>query len=227
MDTAVLRFPLSLAMLGGAAILDLRSRRVANLYWAPFGLFALALAATDLLAPGADPRALGVTYGVAALLCGFFYLLWRLRLFGGADAKALMVLAFLLPRPFPDAVPIPPVLAALACASLASLAVPVAYAVLNLARGHWAFPALFLGPPMDLERARRAHVWPMQEPDGAGGLRWRYTRHVGSDLEARFADLEKSGVHRVWVTPKIPFLLFLAVGLPLAAWAIRSIPWPP
>ncbi|MEA3203346.1 MAG: archaeal preflagellin peptidase FlaK [Thermoplasmata archaeon] len=216
------RLLLAVAMLLGATLLDLRSRRVANLYWFPFIAFALVLDLVDL----ARGDWLGVA--VAAVLCGLFYLFWRFRLFGGADAKGLMVLALLLPATTPPA-PVPTVLGGLMLGSLlAGVGVPLALLAWNLLHGRLALPAALVGVPMDLEAARRSHVWPMQEPDPArpGRLRWRYLRHVGSDAEARLDALAAAGVRRPWVTPKVPFMLPLLVGV--AAWpAVAALlPWP-
>jgi Flp pilus assembly protein protease CpaA len=220
------RFLLAIAMLLGATVLDLRSRRVANLYWIPFLCFAAVLDAVDLAATG---DWLGLA--VALALCGVFYLFWRFRLFGGADAKGLMVLALLLP-PVVGAAPIPTVLGSLGLASaIAGLGVPLVLLAWNLLHGRLVLPAMLLGVPMDLEQARRAHVWPMQEPappgpDGRVALRWRYLRHVGSDVGARLDALQAAGVARPWVTPKVPFMLPLMLGV--AAWPLVAalVAWP-
>ncbi|HUR62063.1 MAG TPA: prepilin peptidase [Candidatus Thermoplasmatota archaeon] len=215
------RFLLAVAMLLGASLLDIQTRRVANLYWIPFLCFAVILDSVDLWTTGdlvGPAMALG--------LCGLFYLFWRFRLFGGADAKGLMVLALLLP-PTTGGSPVPTVLGSLGLASaLAGLGVPLAMLAWNLAHGRFVLPAMLLGAPMDLERARRAHVWPMQEPAPTGGLRWRYLRHVGSDVEARLDALQAAGVARPWVTPKVPFMLPLMLGV--AAWpsVAALLEWP-
>lgn len=215
------RYLLAVAMLLGASVLDLRTRRVANLYWVPFLAFALVLDGVALATTG---DWLGLA--VALVLCAVFYLFWRFRLFGGADAKGLMVLALLLPATT-GAFPIPTVLGSLGVASaLAGFGLPVVFLAWNLLHGRFVFPAMLMGVPMDLQRARGAHVWPMQEPTEGGALRWRYLRHVGSDVEARFDALQEAGVAKPWVTPKVPFMLPLMVGV--AAWPALAalIPWP-
>jgi Flp pilus assembly protein protease CpaA len=217
------RLLLAVAMLLGASILDLRTRRVSNLYWVPFLACAAVLDAVDL--------ARGDWFGLAVglVLCGLFYLFWRFRLFGGADAKGLMVLALLLPPATNGAFPIPTVLGGLMLGSLlAGVGVPLVLLAWNLLHGRPTLPAALVGVPMDLAAARRSHVWPMQEPvpGEPGRLRWRYLRHVGSDVEARLDALEAAGVLRPWVTPKVPFMLPLMVGV--AAWpaVAASLPWP-
>ncbi|MCA1811273.1 MAG: hypothetical protein LC623_04590 [Halobacteriales archaeon] len=206
------RLLLGVAMLLGASLLDLRSRRVANLYWMPFVAFAAVLDVVDLAAG----EWVGVAVGAA--LCGAFYLFWLVRLFGGADAKGLMVLALLLP-PTVGGTPVPTVLGGLMLGSLlAGVGIPVVLLAWNLLHGRLTLPAALIGVPMDLAAARRAHVWPMQAPVAGepGRLRWRYLRHVGSNPGALLDALEAAGVRRPWVTPKIPFMLPLTVGV--AAW---------
>jgi archaeal preflagellin peptidase FlaK len=216
---AGIRFLLGFAMLAGAIPSDLRSRRVPNSWWLPFVAMAAVLTAGDLAAPERDWTMLAVRYGAAGVVAGLMYAFWRLRLFGGADAKALMVLAFLVPWPSPSATSIQPALDAVANGSLLMLALPLLTFALNLARGRFAMPAMLLGWPVPIAKARAAHVWPMQRvlPDGTVG--WRFWQRAGLDsLEAEYEALARAGVTRVWVTSKVPFLLPLAVGLALAWW---------
>src|SRR5688572_16148666 len=78
------RITLALLMLGGAAILDLRTRRVPNGYWFPFVALAASLVAVDVGLHGAAQATIPllVAVGLSALL----YAAWWSRLFGGADA---------------------------------------------------------------------------------------------------------------------------------------------
>lgn len=209
--TEKVRLALALAMLAGASWSDLRSRRVRNQYWLPFAAFAAVLALGDLLRE--DPRDLLPPYAVAAALCGLFYAIWRLRLFGGADAKGLMVLSFLMPWPREPTVPLPAALDALANASLVMLAVPALFAATNLAAGRVRLPAMLIGTPMAIDRAERRHVWPLQRarPDGCVG--WRYLHAPAEELGPTYQALRSAGLSKVWVTPKVPFMVPLGLGL--------------
>lgn len=214
------RYLLGFAMLAGAIPRDLRTRRVANSWWLPFGVLAAVLAAGDLLDPARDWTALAIAYGAAAAVAGLMYLFWRLRLFGGADAKALMVLAFLVPWPSSHAVAaVQPALDAVANGSLLMLAVPVVLLAWNLAHGAIAVPAMLLGRPVAVASARTAKVWPMQVVRADGTVGWRlWQRAALDDLELEYDALAGAGVERVWVTAKVPFLVPLAAGLALAWW---------
>jgi archaeal preflagellin peptidase FlaK len=218
--TVAVRHLLAFAMLAGAIPSDLRTRRVPNSWWLPFAILAAVLLAADLLDPARDWIRLAIAYGTATAVAGLMYVFWRFRLFGGADAKALMVLAFLCPWPSPESgAAIAPAVDALANGSLLVLAIPLLALAVNLARGRWTFPAALLGRPMLLEIARAAHVWPMQTAGEDGKVRWRYWQKAGlADLDAEYDALSRAGLREVWVTAKVPFLVPLAGGLALAWW---------
>ena len=212
---AVTRWALGAGMLGGAALSDLRTRRVPNQYWFPFLAVALLFAARDVLVTS-DRSALLMPYGAAAAVALFVYALWWLRLFGGADAKGLMVASLLAPvalAPPPlDRLPVlPPSLDALVNGCLLMMAVPFLLLAWNLAKGRALLPAALLGTSMPVARAKAAHVWPMQRIDAEGKLVWCYWQRAGTQDDA-WAALEAAGVTDVWVTAKVPFMLPLLAG---------------
>lgn len=218
--SVAVRHALAFAMLAGAIPSDLRTRRVPNSWWLPFAAMAAVLVVGDVLEAGPDWRPFLLAYGIAIAVAGLMYVFWRFRLFGGADAKALMVLAFLCPWPSPAAwLAISPALDALANGSLLVVAIPLANLALNLLRGRFAFPAALLGRPVPLAAARSAHVWPMQTVGPDGSVRWRYWQKAGlASLDDEYVALERAGLATVWVTAKVPFLVPLAAGLALAWW---------
>ncbi|HJQ93533.1 MAG TPA: hypothetical protein VJ874_04525, partial [Candidatus Thermoplasmatota archaeon] len=172
----------------------------------------------DVADPDRDRTALAVRYGAAAAVAAMMYGFWRLRLFGGADAKALMVLAFLAPWPSPSAASVQPALDALANGCFLMLVVPVVSALANLAQGQVAFPAMLLGRRVPIAKARAAQVWPMQVAGADGTVRWRFWQRAGLEsLDAEYDALAGAGLDRVWVTAKVPFLVPLALGL-AASW---------
>lgn len=222
MDDAsiAVRYVLAFAMLAGAIPSDLRTRRVPNSWWLPFAVMAAVFVVGDLLDTSRTWLGLAVAYGGALVVTGLLYLFWRMRLFGGADAKALMVLAFLCPWPSPEAtVAIVPALDALANGSLLVVAIPLVNLGQNLVRGRLVLPAAFLGRPVPIERARAGHVWPMQVAAADGSLSWRYWQKAGlGSLDEEYDALARAGATEVWVTTKIPFLVPLAAGMALAWW---------
>lgn len=218
------------AMLAGAAWLDLRSRRVANRYWTPWLAAAAVFAAADLAVREVDPRVAWVWVGALASLVVFYVLWWARLLFGGADAKAFMVLALLVPWPVTTATwSLSPAVDTLVNATVASLTVPVVLLVWNLARGRVAGVATFVAVPLPVATARRRHVWPVERADASGGVTRRLWQRRGEDLEEVYAGLEAVGLTEVWVTPKVPFLAFAVPGwLVAVAWGnvmLAGVAW--
>lgn len=94
------------------AWLDIKTRRVPNKLWLPLGILAIVLllwevfaVATGSLEPLTNPHFYPITpeqfYTQIVISVAFLiplaYLFWRIGGFGGADAKAFMVIAILLP----------------------------------------------------------------------------------------------------------------------------------
>ncbi|WP_290814900.1 A24 family peptidase C-terminal domain-containing protein [Halovivax sp.] len=170
------------------AILDVRTRRVPTAVWIPLGALGAALLAWDArVAYRADVFAWEAFLIPAALSLGFVvplaYLFWWFGGFGGADAKALLVLALLFPvvptyavggwtlpvAPGGEAVPFS--LTILANGVLVGLAIPAVLAVRNAAAGRIA-PVMLVGWPVAVERVTTTHGKLLETPDGMtlGGL---------------------------------------------------------
>jgi hypothetical protein len=143
-------------------------------------------------------------------------------LYGGADAKAVMVAAVAVP--FATAVLFPPRGAAVALLSfypfavtvlmngaLAAVVVPVALLVRNAVHRDWNGLRTFTGYPLAVEELPHRFVW-VTDP----------TFHRDDDTETSDDDrrvrerirdeLKAKGVTAVWVTPQIPFVVLLAAG---------------
>lgn len=87
-----IRIILSLTMLGIATASDIKKREISDIIWIIFGALGigLVLLGTDL---GQElPK-----IGISLIIAPFVLLVWRIGLFGGADAFALIVLAVLAP----------------------------------------------------------------------------------------------------------------------------------
>jgi preflagellin peptidase FlaK len=168
----------------------------------------------------------GVPLAVIALLATMLFArgLFELGvLYGGADAKALMVagvLLPLLPTPLlPQTAPVALLLTVLPFpvnllvdAAVLSLAVPVAIAVRNVARREFEFPRGFTGYMIPVKELPDRFVW-LKDPLLAEEEDAAETSEEDREIRVRAAhDLEAKGVERVWVTPQIPFVVLLALG---------------
>jgi archaeal preflagellin peptidase FlaK len=146
-------------------------------------------------------------------------------LYGGADAKALMIAGILVPL-FPA--PLLPQTAAVANlltvmpypvdllvdAALFSIVIPIAIAIRNLARGEFAFPRGFSGYMIPVRDLPDRYVW-LKDPMSAAARDEEEAETSEDDRRVRSRvaqELRAKGVERVWVTPQIPFLVVMALG---------------
>jgi preflagellin peptidase FlaK len=169
---------------------------------------------------------------IMILLYQGFYQLGLLR--GGADAKAMMALTLLVPA-YPDASPYPLLtmqpnvlqamqvffpysLVVLVNAAILFLAVPLAYLILNAIRGDLDFPQALFGTRAPIDRLP-PHVWLMERVDRHGErVAVLFPAHR-EDESGEVAKLKAAGATRVWVQPKVPFLVPLFIGFLLAFFA--------
>lgn len=213
----VVRLFAGATILGFASWTDWKWRRAPNLLWWITALLGLGLLALQLaLHPAllAQWPLLGVSAAFAAMVFGFF---WIGLLPGGADAKALMSLALLAPLPlhlgaFPLlASPLPPAFGVLGDALLAFLVVPLGLFAVNAKRGHLRLPHSFLGLRVPLEEARSGRAWPMEYVKD-GKVRTMIMPSRFEWEEEDFAALAAAGRDKIWVTPKVPFMIPLLAG---------------
>jgi len=148
---------------------------------------------------------------------------------GGADAKALIALSLVFPSypifwQFPVfAIPDPLItiafpfsLVILFNAALLSLVVPLGLMFLNLSRKDLKLPAMFFGYKAAIQDVKRKFVWPMQRVE-EGLVRFRYFPKEGEDFDLVLEQLANAGETSIWVTPKMPFLLFITASVLLSA----------
>jgi preflagellin peptidase FlaK len=164
------------------------------------------------------------------IMFGLFILLYQFDVIkGGADAKALIALSLMFPvYPMVGGLPYIPIpnelsmllfpfsLLILFNAAILSLIVPVGLFFYNLAHRDVKFPAMLLGYRVDIEKAGIGFVWPMQKME-ADKLKFVYFPKEDEQSQEILQDLAAHGLKRIWVTPKIPFLLFITAGLILSA----------
>jgi preflagellin peptidase FlaK len=200
---------LAVPVLGWAAWRDLRTRRVPNRTWLPLLALALVTLVWDARLVAAGPAyglsvflvRLGLSVG---LLVPLAYGFWRLGAFGGADAKAFMLLALLFPA-YPvyylPGVALPLVRTVLGVFSLTvltdtvllGLAYPLALGSRNLLAGRFT-PVAFVGLPVPWRDLESTAGRMLETPAGytRGGLDLdalrMYLRWRGLDLAALRAD---------------------------------------
>jgi len=146
---------------------------------------------------------------------------------GRADVRALMSVALLQPLypafyNFPLFVPkyvdivqitFPFVLLVLLYSAIAAAFYLFFLLFRNLARRDTGFPEMFIGYRIPIDEVDKQHVWLMERVvDGEHVLYVHPKAHNKEDLDK----LKKIGRERVWVQPKIPFIIYITAGLVLA-----------
>lgn len=149
---------------------------------------------------------------------------------GGADAKALISLSILFPF-YPVIGGIPAIHAGTELATIVfpfaftilvnaavivAVVMPLGFLFMNMAARDLRFPNALFGQRMDVDKARRSHVWLMERIEN--GEHVVYTRPRRNEDLGRELDLLRSaGFSRVWVTPKIPFMVPMLASLVISA----------
>ncbi|MCI4367866.1 MAG: hypothetical protein L3K08_08945, partial [Thermoplasmata archaeon] len=171
---------------------------------------------------GVPPVALAAYVGV--LLARAMFELGLL--YGGADAKALIAAAALIPLDPPTLLALPLGSARVATilpgpftllmnAAILTAAIPVGLALRNAARREFDGLQSFVGYRIPVVELPEHFVWLKDPVFGRGVAEDAAVETTEEDVALRRRqrdDLLAKGVDRVWVTPQIPFLLFFFLG---------------
>ncbi|MCW7074557.1 MAG: prepilin peptidase [Candidatus Methanospirare jalkutatii] len=219
MDYSFLSFCVGGVLLLVAAFMDAREREISDAVW-----IAMLLAALVFLAVDFNPL-IFTSLTVASVLA---LALYKLN-FGGADIKAIFAIALLFPRYpkfacFPLA-GIPPleifVLSVVTNALILGISAPLTLFVANALRGNFS-PLMFLGikVPADSLRNRKffrlMHAPPAPDAPDAKRAKCKYVwggLEPSEEYLRQIEDAAKRGiVKEVWITPELPFVVFLTAG---------------
>lgn len=232
----IYRVVFSLLILSYACYSDIRERRVSNIVWVVMASGGISFAGYSAIVQGVSLLILIIS---SVIIIGVMsYILFRLGLFGAADAKALICIALLFPTqptfniffykfPLFDAfVPIvfPFAIMVLLNASVLALVVPISLFLRNLHS---------LGLRGFMRNAALCFVAYRVEIDGLGSGRFGRLTHayeeIGGHLTRRYSlggmpinnktvqelkayhGEQKAGT-QAWVTPELPFVLFITLG---------------
>lgn len=206
--------------LGSAIILSyILSERMSGIRAIPLLVAVVALFVSQYFLNPGDPFSVA---GLAILVASFLMLaMYRIGLIrGGADAKALVVMAISVPTysefpglpllwepPIPGAQVIVPVLGILVLALLMSLASAVPIAIRNLGAGDVGIH-MFSSYRIPLSEAAGRFVWPLEDVQEGRVVGCR----AGDDSDERLARLAGIGAETVRVTPMIPFMIPLTAS---------------
>ena len=144
---------------------------------------------------------------------------------GGADAKALIALSIMFPfYPQIDVFPIialgdwytevffPFSFIVLVNAAILVAFLPILFIVKNIASREFEIPYAFLGYKMDADEIRGKHVWLMEHIVDGNHVRHTKPRRK-EELESEVEQLVAAGHGRLWITPKVPFIIPIFASL--------------
>lgn len=212
----LIRLITGIVLLSYASYTDVKTRRAANILWVIMAIVGTILLIIQYL-DGGFPNIWYLVF--VPIMVALMYLFFQMRLlFGGADAKALMALAILVPiQPlmFGDQLPIwksfmPGSWIIFANATILFLLIPISLLIYNISKRNVQFPHSLLGYVISVEKAKQKFVWPLEKiKDGKRKLMYMPKNF---DVDEELAEFERQGITEIWVTPKIPFMIPLLIG---------------
>jgi len=215
----ITRLFVGIAILGYASYTDIKTRRASNLNWLVMGAIGGILLAIQYFTVGFD----NIYYLIfIPIMIGLVYLLFQMRLiFGGADAKALMALAILVPvmpkiAQFPvfNESIMPYSWTIFSNSIILFLFIPLSLLIYNIPKRNVKFPYCVLGYKISIKKAREKFVWPLEKIKD-GKRKFAYMPK-DFDIEDELKEFEKMDIKEIWVTPKIPFMIPLLAGFIVA-----------
>ncbi|MGQ0606661.1 MAG: A24 family peptidase C-terminal domain-containing protein [Candidatus Nitrosotenuis sp.] len=203
-----IRIILALVMLGIACASDIKKREISDIIWIVFGAIAVCLI------PFSDNILEGLLkIGISMIIAPVVIIVWRFGLFGGADAFALIVLGALVPNATLAQGTITPftVLTNAVLLSIIPMLVNVTRNTILLAKKQNIFEgfnetktkrilAMFIG----YRSANPKFGFSIEQKQG------NYKKLNLSIQHAEYAEF--CNTKDTWITPGIPYMIFIAAG---------------
>ena len=212
----IIRLITGVAILSYASYTDIKTRKASNINWLVMGGIGGILLLVQYFTVGFGTQ---INYLIfIPIMIVLVYVLFQLRLiFGGADAKALMAIAILVPLapviselPLWDKSLMPVSWFIFSNSLILFLFIPLSLLLFNIAKRNIQFPYALLGYKMDISKAREKFVWPLEKI--VDGKRKFAYMPKNFEIEDELDEFEKNGINKIWVTPKIPFMIPLLAG---------------
>lgn len=212
----IIRLFVGIIILTYASYTDIKTRRASNLLWLIMGSIGGILLVVQYFTIGFGDKTFYLLF--IPIMIALVYAFFQMRLiFGGADAKALMALAILLPmHPSINQFPIwgesfmPASWTIFSNSIIIFLFIPLSLLIFNIAKRNIKFPHALLGYKMSIKTAKEKFVWPLEKiVDGKRKFAYMPKEF---DADEEFDKFEKFGINEIWITPKVPFMIPLLVG---------------
>ena len=210
-DINHLRIILAIGMLGLASFYDVKKREISDLIWIIFGIIAILLI---FLEPDFDSFI--ITLGISLIVAPFVLIIWRLGLFGGADAFAVIVLSALVPQAtFSENVVTPfTILTNAVILSISPMIVNFVRNLIKVAKKENIFEgfnetktkqilAMFIG-------------YKAKNPKFGFSIEKKSGKRKKLNLSLQHAEYAPfCTTPNTWITPGVPYMLFIAAGFVL------------
>lgn len=208
-----------------ACRLDLKTRIIPNRVWKFMLITTIPITAYQIYEVAISNRTIlfWALFGVVFIIL-LAYLLYRMNAYGGADAKALMCLAVIFPL-YPELGDFPVINTGFGIFAFSVLANSVIFAPLlmfgllfrNLIieglGGFLKTPLYYIaGYRIPVEKIHFHNLFEFVDKKGE----LRRVRRAVEPNEELISRLKKSKIEKVWVTPALPFIIFITFGYTIA-----------
>jgi preflagellin peptidase FlaK len=204
----IIRIVIALGMLIIASVLDMRKREINDLLWIGFGAVAFVM----FIISG-DLWGTAKMIGLSMIIAPIVLVIWRLGIFGGADALCLIVLAGLAPMASIYGTGLTPI-TPLTNAAVISV-IPI---FANLVRNLFAISRkqnIFEG--LDETRLNKIIAifvgYRAKNPKFSFSIEHSEGNHKRLDFGFQHAEnAQFCSTSETWVTPGIPYIIFITAG---------------
>lgn len=207
-DLNHMRIILALGMLGYASYTDVTKREISDYVWVVFGALAAVLI---IFEPNLMEGLLNI--GISLIVAPIAIIIWRIGLFGGADAFAIIVLAALVPQ------------------ITLSEGTVTPFTVLTNAVLISITPLFFNFFRNLIEMAKKNNIFEGFDEPAKKRIMAMFLGYRAKNPKYGFSIEKKSGKHKklnlvlhhaeyadycttpnTWITPGVPYLLFITAG---------------
>jgi len=207
-DLNHLRIILALGMLGYASYTDVTKREITDYVWVVFGVLAAVML---IFEPNLTESLVNI--GISLIVAPVVIIIWRIGLFGGADAFAIIVLAALVPQITLSEGTVTPftILTNAVLISVSPLFFNFFRNLIELAKKNNIFE--------DFDEPARKRIMAMflgyraKNPKFGFSIEKKAGKNKKLNLVLHHAEYaEFCSTPNTWITPGVPYLLFITTG---------------
>ena len=207
-DLNQLRIILALGMLGYASYTDVTKREISDYVWVVFGVLAAVML---IFEPNLTESLVNI--GISLIVAPVAIIIWRIGLFGGADAFAIIVLAALVPQITLAEGTITPftILTNAVLISISPLFYNFFRNIIQLAKKNNIFEGF--NEPTSKRIMAMFLGYRAKNPKYGFSIEKKAGKHKKLNLVLHHAEYaEFCNTPNTWITPGVPYLLFITAG---------------